>query len=257
MDQTETLLHCNIHGPYDGLTQEVFGVTISTDCPICEAEAKARAYQEAEEAAKKHRETMARLDIERKRRMNLEPRYFNANLDDFVTETPEQKNAKKKIQALLEGSLRKILMTGTHGTGKTMLGSAAVLATNGKIMSMYEISVTIRASYTSLATRTELEIVDELASVPLLVIDEIGRTKGGDAETNWLSYIIDKRHARDLPLILISNNHLRRDCPENDANGKPGCPKCLENYIGEDVTSRLSEGSALVRLNGEDWRRRR
>jgi DNA replication protein DnaC len=118
---------------------------------------------------------------------------------------------------------------------------------------MYEITVQIRASYTSQATRTELDIVDELARLPILVIDEMGRTKGSDAEQNWLSYIIDKRHVRHLPTILISNKHVRKDCE----NKKDGCPNCLENFMGEDVMSRLNQEGGLLRFTGEDWRLKR
>jgi len=84
----------------------------------------------------------------------------------------------------------------------------------------------------------------------MLAIDEVGRTKGSDAELNWLSYIIDKRHTRDLPTIIISNKHVRKYCPLG------GCPECLENYLSGDVMSRLTEGGVLLQFNWEDWRKR-
>ena len=119
---------------------------------------------------------------------------------------------------------------------------------------MYEISARIRASYVSGAKETELDIVDELARLPILVIDEIGRTKGSDAETNWLSYIIDKRHVRHLPIILISNKHLNKTCEYRNTQQK-GCKDCLENYISEDIMSRLSEDGYLVTFKEGDYRK--
>ena len=118
-------------------------------------------------------------------------------------------------------------------------------------MTMYEVSTTIRASYTAKAEHTELEIVDGLARLPLFVIDELGRTKGGEADQNWLSYILDKRHVRKLPTILITNKHVKKACADG------GCPDCLENYITEDVMSRLSEDGVLLKFTGEDWRKKR
>ena len=85
----------------------------------------------------------------------------------------------------------------------------------------------------------------------MLAIDEIGRTKGSDAETNWLSYIVDKRNSRGLPLVLISNKHTRKTCSDG------GCQNCLENYISEDIMSRLSEDGHLVTMCGEDYRRKK
>jgi DNA replication protein DnaC len=96
--------------------------------------------------------------------------------------------------------------------------------------------------------------VNELARLPLLAIDEIGRTKGGDAEANWLSYIIDKRHVRGLPLILISNKHAHSDCP-NQSEDKV-CADCLEYYIGEDIMSRLCDGGVMLKFSGADYRKR-
>jgi DNA replication protein DnaC len=145
----------------------------------------------------------------------------------------------------------KLVLLGSNGTGKTHLAVGIVRVLGGAIYSMYEITTRIRASYVSGAKENELQIVDELARIPMLAIDEIGRTKGSDAETNWLSYIVDKRHARGLPLMLISNKHTRKTCPDG------GCQNCLENYISEDIMSRLAEDGYLVNMIGEDYRRKK
>ena len=153
------------------------------------------------------------------------------------------------VKRLIAGEIQQIVMTGSNGTGKTHLAIAAVKELKGKIYTMYEITTRIRQSYSPRADETELEIVDELARLPMLAIDEVGRTKGSDAELNWLSYIIDKRHTRGLPTIIISNKHVRKHCP----NG--GCPDCLENYLSGDVMSRLTDNGVLLQFNWADWRK--
>jgi DNA replication protein DnaC len=183
--------------------------------------------------------------------MNIEPAFYDVTLGNFIADTPELEHNLARVRDLIEGRIQKTVMIGKNGTGKTHLACAALHILGGRIMTMYEISTAIRASYTPMATKTELDIVDELARLPLLVIDEIGRTKGGDAEQNWLSYLIDKRHNRGLPLILISNKHTRKTCESN------GCADCLENYIGEDIMSRLNQGGALLKFSGEDYRKRK
>ena len=98
------------------------------------------------------------------------------------------------------------------------------------------------------AVKTELEIVQELASIPMLVIDEMGRSKGSEAELNWLSYILDKRHTRNLPFMLLTNTHLSRDCP------KKGCDFCFERYVNNDVLSRLRQNSQIITIKAPDYR---
>jgi DNA replication protein DnaC len=240
---------CAQHGEYD-LIPGLEGRMVDFGCPVCAEDRIAKHDAKAQEEYDRSR-------IAKLREMNIEPAYFNVTFDNFKTETPELDNNKSRVRSMVDGRVGKIIMTGKNGTGKTHLAIAALKILTGRIMTMYEISTTIRASYTQLASKTELAIVDELARYPLFVIDEIGRTKGGESEANWLSYIIDKRHTRGLPLILISNKHTRKDCTVKSAQGEQGCPNCLENYVGEDIMSRLSEGGVLLRFTGEDYRRKR
>jgi DNA replication protein DnaC len=234
--------HCPIHGAYESEEFYAMGARFTTSCPLCEQ------ADEIREAESKKAEALADR-IKRLESMNMEPAYIDATLESFKADTPELERAVSRTKDLIEGRIKKLVFVGRNGTGKTHLACAALHILGGRIMTMYEISTTIRASYTSRATQTELEIVDGYARLPLFVIDEIGRTKGGDVEANWLSYIIDKRHTRSIPLILISNKHVKKDCPAG------GCADCLENYIGEDIMSRLNQDGALIRFTGADYRR--
>lgn len=242
------MAHCDKHGDYDVSTASIFGITFETSCPKCAEEIDAE-YDKKERQEIEAREKALR--ITRFNSQNIEPAYYDATLDNFQASTPELEHNLSKVRAMVAGNIKKIVMTGKNGTGKTHLACAALEALGGKIMTMYEISTTIRASYMRDAGETELQIVDGYARLPLFVIDEIGRTKGGDVEANWLSYIIDKRHVRNLPTILISNKHTRKTCPQN------GCGDCLENYIGEDIMSRLCENGVLLKFTGDDWRKKR
>jgi DNA replication protein DnaC len=235
---------CDKHGEYEAPEPiTLFDQVLTAMCPLCDDETA-----KAQQAAAKAYELRRLIET-----ANIEPEHENSTLEAFNADTEELSKAVQSVRRLLSGEVIKLVLTGRNGTGKTHLAVAAILAKNaGRIMTMYEISARIRASYTSLATRTEFDIVDELARLPLLAIDEMGRTKGSDAEMSWLSYILDKRHTRRLPTILISNKHVRKDCAD-----KQGCSNCLENFMGEDVMSRLSEDSLLVRFNGDDWRRKR
>ncbi len=230
---------CEKHGEYMCDAINVYGKTLLTGCPGCFAEDDA-----------KERAEQAKRDEARLKACNIEQEFYGATLDNFVATTASQKKALEACKNLTETKRGKIILLGSNGLGKTHLGSAVVKRLGGAIYTMYEITTRIRMSYSSRAKESELDIVDELARLPMLVIDELGRTNGSDAETNWLSYIIDKRHVRSLPLMLLSNNHLAKDCTSG------GCNKCLERYLDNDAVSRLSNGE-IIMLTGSDYRRRR
>ncbi len=238
------MAHCEKHGDYIEQTTNIFGFIFRTGCPTCEKEAEEIEHQEGVRLAQK-------AERERLESLNIEPMYFTSTLDNFIAGSPEQERALAYAHAMVNDRAGKLVLLGSNGTGKTHLAVGIVRVLGGAIYSMYEITTRIRASYVSGAKENELQIVDELAKVPMLAIDEIGRTKGSDAETNWLSYIVDKRHARGLPLMLISNKHARKTCPDG------GCQNCLENYISEDIMSRLAEDGHLVNMIGEDYRRKK
>lgn len=218
------------------------GTVITLGCPEC-----ARERDEELDQEEQAREAIS--TDEAMRSANIEPEYYGATIDTYQADTPEQVKAVQTVKRLIAGEIQQIVMTGKNGTGKTHLAVAAVKELKGKIYTMYEITTRIRQSYSPRADETELEIVDELARLPMLAIDEVGRTKGSDAELNWLSYIIDKRHTRGLPTIIISNKHVRKHCPTG------GCPDCLENYLSGDVMSRLTDNGVLLQFGWADWRK--
>lgn len=233
---------CDKHKIYFEDMKGKHGFTFSGKCPVCEAELM-------KEEETKMREAQRQAQLRQLTQMHIEPEFYNATLDNFITDTAEQKNGVNAIKKLLSGEKQKIVMLGKNGTGKTHLAVAAIKEKHGgAIYSMSEIAIRIRDSYSPLAAEKEGAILETLSRLPLLVIDELGRTKGSEAEKNILSYIIDKRHQRYLPLILISNRHYAGDCLSG------GCPDCFENYIGEDTMSRLTQNGILLRFSGNDWR---
>lgn len=180
---------------------------------------------------------------------NIEAEFFNAKFDDYKPQNETQQKALNAVKELVATKKTgKVILLGANGLGKSFLGTIAVKMLGGKIYTMYEISCLIREAYSPLAKRTELEILEELASVPMLCIDELGRSRSSEAERNWLSYIIDKRHTRHLPLMILGNVHLMKDCSAH------GCPHCFEKFFGRDVLSRFKQNTTIVSMQGKDWR---
>ncbi len=237
---------CPKHGKLRVMAFRMNGGDFVAHCPLCEKEQEEK--EEAERIAREEANKQKMFEADKKAK-NIEKEYWGKTFDDYQAFTESQAKALAAVKNLVEQKHGKVILIGVNGCGKTMLGSIAVDILGGKILSMYEISTMIRQSYTSRADKTELEIVEELANLPMLVIDELGKTKGSEAELNWLSYVLDKRHVRRLPFILLSNNRLKRDCEKKE--------DYFELYVNNDVLSRLRQDSKVITLyDAPDYRAR-
>jgi len=212
-----------------------------THCPICEEERKAEERERTRERYRQER-------LADYKASNISPEYFDKEFSDYIPTTKAQKAALDAVQEMVDTQKGKIVIIGSNGVGKTMLGSLAVKAMGGYIYTMYEIATRIRQSYSANSKETELEIVNELANAPLLVIDEVGRLKMSEAVQDWFSFIIDKRHTRNKPLILLGNLHFSKFCKQG------GCPKCFEKYFDCDGISRLRQNSKIIEIVSNDKR---
>lgn len=236
--------HCEKHNlDYESIESGFMG--IESGCPECAKEAEAQFEREELD-----RKALADKQANEARylAMGIKPKYFGVTLDNFVADTPELQKGLSAIRDLTEGKIKSVILTGSWGTGKTHLSCAAVKAMGGRIIKMFAISEMIRASYVDHSRGTSLDIMNDLASVPLLAIDEIGRTKGSEAELQWLSYIIDERYSSELPTIMISNRSMKSRCKPGEED------QCFENFVGEDILSRLRESCRVIMFTGEDRR---
>lgn len=215
---------CAKHGPYNGrAVKSVSFGTISHSCPLCKLE--------AEKAELRLWQKQSQL-----RKMNISAEHKDAGFDNFKAHIPELQEhllTAKHFACKPEG---KLIMLGSNGTGKTHLAVAVLKEVgNGVIHTVFQVSAMLKKSYNENDGDSEYEILDRLAKVKLLVLDEIGRTKASDWEMNWLSFLLNDRHENNRPTILITNRHFPHKCPE----GERGCPHCLSNYLDKDIISRI------------------
>ena len=234
---------CTKHGKYSAHISEIMGKTFETGCPECEKETDA---QNRTDETKQAQEEL----IKRYKAMNIEREFYDATFENYIAETQNEKHALSTMQKIVAERKGKIILLGRNGSGKSHLMAVAVKTLGGYMYSMYEISTMIRQSYTTVAKESELDIVNRLASCSMLAIDEIGRTKGGEAEQNWLSYIIDKRHVRGLPLAMASNKLPRRLITDVSKDVP------FESYIDSDILSRFQQDTEIITLiDSRDHRR--
>jgi DNA replication protein DnaC len=241
--------NCLKHGKYKGIPVK-FGfmdTVIDPVCPKCIEEENAKKEAEdriRQDEAEKHRREQMLTDL------NIGKRNWESTFENFDAYSPELKHHLAICQEFSgDPRGRKLVMLGNNGTGKNHLAASILKMTGGILYTIFEIELMLRQSYSG--ETQEYRIIQELCETKMLVIDEIGRTKGGDWEENWISHVVDKRHKNLMPLILISNCHLRENCRE-----RGGCPKCIQTYLGNDVLSRIIEDGIVLNFTGGDYRER-
>ena len=184
--------------------------------------------------------------------------YETATLGTYEAKTESQKEALRACKHLKEGEIKKLILLGSNGVGKTHLASALVKLMNGKIITAYEMYALYRSCFSG--QNSEIDLLHKFSSYPLLVIDEFGRTKGSEAEDNFLSAILDARHSDGLPTMILSNLIRKRDCIHYQNNKSScetrNCKGCLEMWLTSDLISRLREDTEVILIQGEDYRRR-
>jgi DNA replication protein DnaC len=242
-------IECPVHGIYRGnpykwsFTGKLDDAPIRyPECPKCEEERK-------EKEAEEKRQRQQQDQQAHFKNMNIGRRYWETDFFNFSVYTDELKHHLKVAVNFANNPDGKLVMLGENGTGKTHLAVSILKKTGGLIYTAFEIGVMLRQTYNG--NSQEWNILKDLCDTKLLIIDEIGRSKGSDWDLNWISHIINTRHVGMTPLILISNRHQKQDCP----HGEAGCPKCLENFLDNDVISRITEDGIVLKFTGDDHRR--
>lgn len=174
----------------------------------------------------------------------LSPRQREYTLENYICETPEQ---KQKIDSIIKASKENkwIFLEGNPGTGKDHIASA--IAHNKmkdgysvRYINTFRLLLNIQSNFLYAE-----EIIDEFSSVELLVLNEIEKTfdtaKGN--EKNVLFEIIDTRYNYKKQTIFITNstweNIHRKFALENGTN---------------PITDRISEMGIAVRFGWASYR---
>ena len=222
-------------------------------CPDCAAEQE---EEEKKEQERKEREN----EVKRLENAGIRERYQGCTLANFTVYNESQKNALERCKDLIAGKIEKLVLFGSNGVGKTHLSCGVIRAMGGKRYTVYELVCLLHECYSPKASRTELELVRHLGTLPLLVIDELGGTRGTPAEMAFMSAVIDERHSRRKPIMVLTNKTRKEKCAMYNRSRSvcATCEKqnCIERYLNNDALSRLSECGVKCDITGEDLRRK-
>lgn len=142
-----------------------------------------------------------------------------------------------------------LFLTGSFGTGKTHQAYGALRRIADAGPTKFEvIAITAPDMYALMRpggsdNGPEYE-VKRLMRIPLLLVDDLGTEKISEFTEEATYRLLNYRYNECLPLIITSN------LPATDANGPD-----LVDKLGERITSRLSQMTTVVPMNGFDRRR--
>lgn len=212
---------------------------------FCNCECRAREYEEQERAFKEEKKKRA---IERRRAYA----FNTSSMAEWTFENAKegyndklQNTAKKYTEEFLKskGKIKGLLMFGETGVGKSYASACIVnkVINNGytaMMRTISSISRELQADYEG-----QQEILDELARVDLLVIDDIG-TERNTPYMNEIKYeIIDRRAAESKPMIITTN--LDREALTN-----------VKDIEGQRIFSRFFGACLPIKVEGKDLRRK-
>lgn len=215
-------------------------------CPACRWQALYNTPKDREE----HLQAVAQVEAERLNSdliaTGITPRFRKCSLDSYVTDDDKAKHRALSIcRKYAEGfedhltAGRALMLMGEIGTGKTHLACAIlqhVVHTGGYtglIVTAESITQAVTDSFRNNSGPSKTDLINELASVDLLVIDEVGVHSvraGKDFTPSLLHEVVDRRYQLIKPTILVSNQK----------------PEDLHSFIGPRAADRLRENGGLL-----------
>jgi len=212
------------------------GTIVTYDLQSWQAEAAFKAQEEL-------RKNLIESQLEQ-----LPQRYKSASFDNYEILIDKQKIALNRARKFADSLLNKQnvsgIFCGTPGTGKTHLSVAVFrnfvqAGKRARWMPIYKVIDEIRTAYKPWCTDTKSSIIDRLAKLDLLIIDDVGKTTAGEAEQTELFELFNERYNAEKPTLITTNL--------NDAG--------ICDYLGETVHSRLLDNNGItIVCDWDDYR---
>jgi DNA replication protein DnaC len=234
-----------------------------------------------EEEADEHGYTRARpctCRTERAREAALQeagipPRFARCTLDNFKTAglSEDVRSALQASRGFVKRFPMKkgLLFMGSPGVGKTHLAAAILnqlhetFGLRVRFEDFSELLARIRRSYDPRAEALphEQEILAPVYDAEVLLLDDLGASRLSEWARDMLYLVVNTRYTQGR-LTLATTNFMdappRRARPSSKrAPSDPIESDTLEERVGPRIRSRLYEMCMVVRMQGDDYRRRK
>jgi DNA replication protein DnaC len=182
-------------------------------------------------------------------RSGIRELHINCSFDNYCIENEGQGKAllmARQYATEFENSIANFVFSGGPGTGKNHLAAAIGndLILRGKsvlIITVADLMSSMKGTFSSNSALTEENLLHDLSSVDLLVIDEIGVQSESRYEKVVINQIVDRRSSSKRSTGMLSNLD----------------PSGMNALLGERVMDRMRPGDSIwVRFNWESYRSR-
>lgn len=247
----ETVQHtCDVHGEYPAFKFTIPGKAEPqfTSCPVCADQATQKTRQlELARAEQQRRSDQLKTNRDRS---GIPPRSQDADLASFETQSIAQRRIKAACKAYADNwpvqyqKGESLIFTGPCGTGKTLMACTignAVMAEHLSSVRYGTVSNLLRCvkdSYRKNSDQSENQALQGMLAPELLIIDEVGASRGTEHDLGLLFEIIDGRYSHKQPTILISNLSAVD----------------LEGYLGERAMDRFRECGSILAFDWDSYR---
>ena len=214
-------------------------------CEKCETDAACRKLQDAES---KRRDRI----MTTKNHAGIHGRLQDWSFDSYQANCDGQKVALEAARNYYDRwtdgkNPGWLALLGKNGTGKCHLALSIanlMIETSDRVKIIYikliRLMRRIRATYSNGTEETEEQVISDIDSAHLLILDEFGiRDELSGWERATLDDILDQRWEQNKPLIVMSNMNA----------------KDLMNLAGERINSRFAEMGQIVKFTWDDWRK--
>ena len=196
-------------------------------------------------------------------RAGVPRRYVDATFESFKPTSQAQVQAVQWFTSRLgewSPSERALIISGSVGTGKTHLMAAWIrsLCTLRQIECRFiefsHLLSDLRAGYD--AGQSDARIIAHLVDVPVLVIDELGKTLKTDWQLGILDALISRRYERGVATFATTNypfelGHGGKSTRSSDDFAR----RTLGEVTGDRIASRLAEMCDFMTVEANDYRR--
>lgn len=182
------------------------------------------------------------------KRSGIRELHINCSFDNYLVSCQGQQKALDHAHQYAENftnSIASFVFSGNPGTGKNHLAAAIcnVLLLKDKsvlIITVADIMSAMKNTFSDDADTTEERLINDLSTVDLLVIDEIGVQFESRYEKVIINQIVDRRSSSKRPTGMLTNLNNQQ----------------MNALLGERVMDRMRLGNSLwVNFTWDSYRR--